>query len=70
MKQGKPIIEYDPDGHTGNIFWILGEANKIMRNQCRIIDYNDLRDRVFEAQSYEDALAIISEEVTLVRKRR
>lgn len=70
MKQEKPVIEYDPYGHTGNIFWILGEVNKIMRKQCRIIDYNDLRDRVFEAQSYEDALAIISEEVTLVRKRR
>lgn len=70
MKQEKPIIEYDPYGHTGNIFWILGEVSKIMRKQCRIIDYNDLRDRVFEAQSYEDALAIISEEVTLVRKRR
>ena len=61
MKQEKPIIEYDPYGHTGNIFWILGEVSKIMRKQCRIIDYNDLRDRVFEAQSYEDALAIISE---------
>lgn len=70
MKQGKPTIEYDPYGYTGNIFWILGEVSKIMRKQCRIIDYNDLRDRVFEAQSYEDALAIISEEVTLVRKRR
>ena len=70
MKQEKPVIEYDPYGHTGNIFWILGEVSKIMRKQCRIIDYNDLRDRVFEAQSYEDALAIISEEVTLVRKRR
>lgn len=70
MKQQKPVIEYDPYGHTGNIFWILGEVNKIMRKQSRIIDYNDLRDRVFEAQSYEEALAIISEEVTLVRKRR
>ena len=70
MKQGKPIIEYDPYGHTGNIFWILGEVSKIMRKQCRIIDYNDLRDRVFEAQSYEEALAIIGEEVTLKRKRK
>ena len=54
MKQEKPIIEYDPYGHTGNIFWILGEVNKIMRKQRRIIAYNELRDRVFEAQSYED----------------
>lgn len=68
--KNKPIIEYDPHGHTGNIFWILGEVNKIMRKQSRIIAYNDLRDRVFEAQSYEEALEIIGEEVTLIRKRR
>jgi len=70
MKQEKPIIEYDPYGHSGNIFWLLGEVNKIMRKQSRIIAYNDLRDRVFDAQSYEEALAIIGEEVTLIRKRR
>ena len=70
MKQAKPVIEYDPYGHTGNIFWILGEVNRIMRKQSRIIAYNDLRDRVFEAQSYEEALAIIGEEVILIRKRR
>ena len=33
-------------------------------------DFNNLRDRVFEAQSYEEALEIIGEEVTLKRKRR
>lgn len=41
-----------------------------MRKQRRIIAFNDLRDRVFEAQSYEEALAIIGEEVTLIRKKR
>lgn len=66
----KPVIEYDPYGRTGNIYWILGEVSKIMRKQSRIIAFNDLRDRVFEAQSYEEALAIIGEEVTLIRKRR
>lgn len=70
MKQDKPIVEYDPYGHSGNIYWILGEVSKIMRRQRRIIAYNDLRDRVFEAQSYEEALQIIGEEVTLVRKRK
>lgn len=70
MKKDKPIVEYDPYGHTGNIYWILGEVSKIMRKQRRIIAFNDLRDRVFESQSYEEALAIIGEEVTLVRKKR
>jgi len=68
--KNKPVIEYDPYGHTGNIFWILGEVSKIMRKQSRITAYNDLRDRVFEAQSYEEALEIIGEEETLIRKRR
>ena len=70
MNKDKPIVEYDPYGHSGNIYWILGQVSEIMRKQRRIIAFNDLRDRVFEAQSYDEALEIIGEEVTLVRKRR
>ena len=68
MKQNKPVVEYDPHGHTGNIYWILGEVSKLMRKQRRCTDFNNLRDRVFEAQSYDEALQIIGEEVTLKRK--
>lgn len=70
MKKDKPIVEYDPYGHSGNIYWILGQVSEIMRKQRRIIAFNDLRDRVFEAQSYDEALKIIGEEVTLIRKRK
>ena len=70
MKKDKPIMEYDTYSHSGNIYWILGEVSKIMRKQRRYTDFNNLRDRVFEAQSYEEALEIIGEEVTLKRKRR
>ena len=70
MRQKKPIVEYDPTGQSGNIYWILAAVSNVMRKQNRIIAYNDLRDRVFEAQSYEEALQIIGEEVTLVRKKR
>ena len=70
QKKDKPIVEYDPHGPTGNIYWILGEVSAIMRKQRRYTDFNNLRDRVFEAQSYEEALEIIGEEVTLKRKRR
>ena len=69
QKKDKPIVEYDPHGNTGNIYWILGEVSAIMRKQRRYTDFNNLRDRVFEAQSYEEALEIIGEEVTLKRKR-
>jgi len=70
MKHKKPVVEYDPYGHSGNIYWILGEVSRIMRGQRRYTAFNELRDRVFEAQSYEEALAIIGQEVTLVRKKR
>ena len=69
MKKQKPVIEYDPSGHTGNIYWILGEVSQLMRKQRRYTDFNNLRDRVFEAQSYDEALQIIGEEVTLKRKQ-
>ena len=66
QKKDKPIVEYDPHGHTGNIYWILGEVSAIMRKQRRYTDFNTLRDRVFEAQSYEEALQTIGETVNLV----
>ena len=69
MKNGKPVIESGPYGHSGNIYWILGEVSKLMRKQRRYTDFNNLRDRVFEAQSYDEALQIIGEEVTLKRKQ-
>lgn len=70
MKNEKLVIEYDPCGHSGNIYWILGEVSKLMRKQRRYTAFNNLRDRVFEARSYDEALQIIGEEVTLKRKRR
>lgn len=59
-------IHYDSCGETGNIFWILGELQKGLRKQRRINDFNEIRDRVFEARSYKEALAIIGEEATLI----
>ena len=56
MQKEKPIVKYDPTGHSGNIYWILGEVSQIMRKQRRITAFNNLRDRVFEAKSYEEAL--------------
>ena len=70
MEKDKPIVEYDPSGSSGNIYWILGAVSDIMRKQRRITAFNELRDRVFEAQSYDEALAIIGEEVTLKQKHR
>ena len=62
----KPELRYDSRGETGNIYWILGELSSIMRGQNRISVYNEIRDRVFKAQSYQEALEIIGEVVTLI----
>ena len=62
----KPTIIYDSRGETGNIYYLIGQLQQIMRKQRRYTDFNDLRDRIFESGSYEDALAIIGEEVELV----
>jgi len=66
----KSELRYDSKGPSGNIFCILGEVRKILRSQSRIIDYNNLLDRVTNSHSYEDALKIISEEVILIDTER
>lgn len=62
----KQTIVYDSRGATGNIFWLLGELRQIMRKQRRYTAFNEIRDRVVAAGSYNEALQIMSEEVTLV----
>lgn len=61
----KPVLEYDSRGPQGNIFWILGQAQRLMKRNGRIAEWKDIWERVQSAGSYEEALAIIGEEVTL-----
>ena len=62
----KPTIIYDSRGETGNIYYLIGQLQQIMRKQRRYTDFNNLRDRIFESGSYEEALSIIGEEVEIV----
>ena len=62
----RPTIYFDRSGPSGNIYAILGAASQELRKQRRYTEFNNLRDRVFEAQSYEEALQIIGETVDLV----
>lgn len=62
----RPIIYYDRRGPSGNIYAILAAVSQALRKQRRYTDFNILRDRVFEAGSYEEALRIIEETVDLV----
>lgn len=62
----KPKIMFDSRGESGNIYWILGKVQLVMKKQRRYTEFNELRDRVFEAKSYAEALSIIREKVDLV----
>ena len=65
----KPIVEYDPRGESGNIFYILATVRNALRKQRRIKDYNDCWEKVQTCKSYEDALKVIREYVTLVEEK-
>ncbi len=69
----KPELIYDSRGESGNIFWILGTLLKVMRHNNKGTPWavtkqrhDDICKRVYGAKSYEEALAIIGEEVTLI----
>lgn len=62
----KPVLRYDSRGPSGNIFWILGQARRLMRLFGRETAWRSILDRVQSAGSYDEALEIIGEEVTLI----
>lgn len=62
----KPTIHFRSKGPQGNIFWILGRVQREISMHRLINAYNEMRDRVVQALSYEEALSIIREYVTLI----
>lgn len=56
----KNVIQFDRNGESGNIFWILGQARKILLSQNRIDDFDAMKERVKQG-NYEQALNIIEE---------
>ena len=61
----KDKVVFDKNGESGNIYAILGQAQLILRKERRINDFNEMRDRVYESHSYEDALNVIGKYVEL-----
>lgn len=68
MAKEKTKVYFDSRGPSGNIYHILGEVSKAMRKEHRIIEFNDMRDKVFSSSSYDEALAVIREHVDLIDK--
>ena len=50
-------------GHNGNVFSILGDASRLLKQNGQPEAAKEMFDRVTSSQSYEQALAIISEYV-------
>lgn len=68
MERKKPIVHYDPNGETGNIYVVLGRARKALGNQTE--KAAEMTNRVVHgAESYKAALEIINEYVHLVIKK-
>lgn len=59
------VIEFNSRGESGNIFFILGRVRRLMQEQRRISEYNDMWEAVHNSESYEDALKIIGQHVSL-----
>ena len=64
MKKGK--VEFHSQGQSGNIYYIIGAAQTIMRKQRRIDEYNKMWESIQNAKGYTEALKIISKHVNLV----
>ena len=62
----KEKVEYSRRGPSGNIYHIICKAQLALRKQHRILDYNEMWERVQKSKSYDEALAIIGEYVELI----
>lgn len=62
----KPLISYDSRGASGNIYWIIGMVQRVLRREGRDSEYTEMWERVQKTHSYKEALEVIGEYVTLV----
>lgn len=60
-KETRPQMKLE--GTDGNIFAILGEAARLLREDGQPDQAAEMTRRVFQSHSYESALSIISEYV-------
>lgn len=67
-KEPPIVIYFDPSGPSGNIYDILGQCQRELRERHRITDYNNLREAVFSSQSYDEALKNVRQFVTLIER--
>lgn len=59
-------VEFESLGPSGNVYHIIGMVQQAMRKQRRIMEYNEMWERVQNSKSYIEALAVMREYVDLV----
>lgn len=59
----KPV--YKLIGENGNIFNLVGIASRVLRRNGMSDKANEMQNRVFSSNSYEEALSIIAEYVEI-----
>ena len=62
----KPEVHFRSQHESGNTLYILGMVRDVLRKQRRYTDFNNLRDAVLNAASYEEALQLMNGYVTLI----
>lgn len=62
----KTRVEFNSCGPSGNVFHVIGMVQQVMRKQHRIMEFNEMWERVQNSKRYEEALAIMREYVELI----
>lgn len=61
-----PIIYFNSQSESGNIFFILASVRKELKKQQRMTDFNILSEKIHNSHSYKEALDIVREYVNLI----
>lgn len=64
MEQNKPICKLI--GENGNIFNLVGIASRTLKKCGSDAAANEMKEKVFTSESYEEALSVIGDYVTIV----
>lgn len=60
------VVEFDRHAPNGNIYAVLASAQEQLKKHRPDFDFHEITDRVYASDSYDDALAVIGEYVTLL----
>lgn len=62
----KPTVIFDSRGPSGNIYAVLGLVSQALRKARRLSEFDECRTRVMSSHSYDAALNVVREYVTLI----